>query len=276
MPELPEVETTRRGIEASVKGRQLEDWVVRNASLRWPVELPPQLRHQTIERLSRRGKYLLLVTATGAVIIHLGMSGSLRVVEASVAPRKHDHVDFIFDSGAILRLHDPRRFGSVHFCEAPVADHFLLRNLGVEPLSSDFDGRHLKRLAKGRRAPIKNFIMDARVVVGVGNIYANEALFLAGIRPTQRAGNLSLPACEVLAGAIKQVLASAIQMGGTTLRDYVGSNGETGYFKQSLNVYGREGEACNLCDTALVSLRLGQRATVYCPKCQHSRGFKRG
>ena len=157
-----------------------------------------------------------------------------------------------------------------------MADHFLLRNLGVEPLSSDFDGRHLKQAAKGRRAPIKNFIMDARVVVGVGNIYANEALFLAGIRPTQRAGNLSLPACEVLAGAIKQVLASAIQMGGTTLRDYVGSNGETGYFKQSLNVYGREGEACNLCDTALVSLRLGQRATVYCPKCQHSRGFKRG
>jgi len=207
--------------------------------------------------------------------VHLGMSGSLRVVDASIAPRKHDHLDLVFDNGAILRLHDPRRFGSVHYCDAPVHEHFLLRNLGVEPLSADFDGRHLKRSVQGRRAPIKNVIMDARVVVGVGNIYANEALFLAGIRPTQAAGRLTLPACEMLASAIKDVLASAIQMGGTTLRDYVGGNGETGYFKQSLNVYGREGQSCHLCDTALVSLRLGQRATVYCPKCQHSRGFKR-
>ena len=285
MPELPEVETTLRGIEAAIDGRCLIDWEIRNAALRWPVELPDALRQQRITGLRRRAKYLLLETAplatppldipTGALIVHLGMSGSLRVVDDSVAPRKHDHVDLRFDSGSILRLHDPRRFGSLHYCPAPVESHFLLRNLGVEPLSSAFDGAHLKRLAKGRRAPIKNFIMDARIVVGVGNIYANEALFLAGIRPTQAAGKLSLPACEALAGAIRDVLASAIQMGGTTLRDYVGGNGETGYFKQSLNVYGREGETCNLCDTALVSLRLGQRATVYCPKCQHSRGFKR-
>jgi len=284
LPELPEVETTRRGIRDHIIGRRLDGWVIRNAALRWPVELPTSLRKQTIVAVDRRAKYLLLRTAsstlpsaqpTGALIIHLGMSGSLRVVDSSVAVKKHDHLDLQFDDGGILRLHDPRRFGSVHYHGEPVETHFLLAKLGPEPLGPDFDGEHLKRLAKGKRVAVKNFLMDGRVVVGVGNIYANEALFLAGIRPTVAAQKVSLPAYGALASAVRQVLNSAIQMGGTTLRDYVGGQGDPGYFAQSLNVYGREGEECNLCDTKLKSLRLGQRATVYCPKCQPSRGFRR-
>ncbi len=284
MPELPEVETTRRGIRDHVVGRRLDGWEIRNAALRWPVELPSSLRKQTIVAVDRRAKYLLLRTAsstlvseepTGALIIHLGMSGSLRVVDDSVAVKKHDHLDLQFDDGGILRLHDPRRFGSVHYHAEPVETHFLLAKLGPEPLEPDFNGEHLKRLAKGRRVAVKNFLMDGHVVVGVGNIYANEALFLAGIRPTVPAQKVSLPAYEALADAVRQVLNSAIQMGGTTLRDYVGGQGDPGYFAQSLNVYGREGEECNLCDTTLKFLRLGQRATVYCPKCQSSRGFRR-
>ena len=275
MPELPEVETTRRGIEDHVVGRRLVDWEIRNAALRWPVLLPEGLRNQTISRIDRRAKYLLLRTETGALIIHLGMSGSLRVVDATVDVRKHDHLDLCFDDGGILRLHDPRRFGSVHYQTNPVEAHFLLARLGVEPLGPDFSGAHLKRLAKGRRVAVKNFLMDGHVVVGVGNIYANEALFLSGIRPTVQAQKVTLAAYEVLAECVRNVLNSAIQMGGTTLRDYVGSSGDPGYFKQSLNVYGREGELCNLCDSKLESLRLGQRATVYCPKCQQPRGFRK-
>jgi formamidopyrimidine-DNA glycosylase len=281
MPELPEVETTRRGIEAAVVGRTIDDWVVRNAALRWPVDLPASLQGQRIVTLGRRGKYLLLHTAgegsrriKGGLIIHLGMSGSLRVVDANTEVRKHDHLDLILSAGVILRLHDPRRFGSLHYCSAPLAAHFLLKHLGVEPLEKHFSGAYLKAQAKGRRVAVKNFLMNAQVVVGVGNIYANEALFVAGIRPTTAAQNVTLAAYEALAVAVREVLQSAIQMGGTTLRDYVGGNGEVGYFKQVLNVYGREGEMCNLCDTKLKSLRLGQRATVYCPKCQRSRGFR--
>lgn len=275
MPELPEVETTRRGIQDHVVGRRLVDWTIRNAALRWPVELPEALRDQTISRIDRRAKYLLLHTDTGALIMHLGMSGSLRVVDSTVAVRKHDHLDLRFDDGGILRLHDPRRFGSVHFQADPVEAHFLLAKLGVEPLGPDFNGAHLKRLAKGKKVAVKNFLMNGQVVVGVGNIYANEALFLAGIRPTVQAQKVTLAAYEVLATCVRNVLNSAIQMGGTTLRDYVGGSGDPGYFKQSLNVYGREGELCNICDSSLVSLRLGQRATVYCPKCQQPRGFRK-
>jgi len=285
VPELPEVETTRRGIQDHVVGRRLDGWNIRNAALRWPVELPASLRTQTIVAVDRRAKYLLLRTSplagagtasgTGALIIHLGMSGSLRVVDSSVVVKKHDHLDLQFDDGGILRLHDPRRFGSVHYQAEPVESHFLLAKLGPEPLGPDFNGEHLKRLAKGKRVAVKNFLMDGHVVVGVGNIYANEALFLAGIRPTVQAQNVSLPAYQALVDAVRQVLNSAIQMGGTTLRDYVGGQGDPGYFAQSLNVYGREGEECNICDSNLKFLRLGQRATVYCPKCQPSRGFRR-
>ena len=281
MPELPEVETTRRGIQDHVVGRTLVDWTLRNASLRWPVELPPELKQQTIVAVDRRAKYLLLRTANtpgesprGALIMHLGMSGSLRVVDDSVPIKKHDHLDLRFNDGNILRFHDPRRFGSVHYQLEPVEQHFLLARLGPEPLGSGFDGNHLKRRAKGKRVAVKNFLMDGRVVVGVGNIYANEALFLAGIRPTVQAQKVTLAAYQSLASAVRQVLNGAIQMGGTTLRDYVGGQGDPGYFAQSLNVYGREGQECNLCDTPLKSLRLGQRATVYCPKCQQSRGFR--
>ncbi|MEM7219966.1 MAG: bifunctional DNA-formamidopyrimidine glycosylase/DNA-(apurinic or apyrimidinic site) lyase [Pseudomonadota bacterium] len=275
MPELPEVETTRRGIEDAVVGREISDWVVRDARLRWPVELPEHLRGRRMERIDRRGKYLLLRCEGAGLIVHLGMSGSLRVVPADTPPRKHDHIDLVLDDDSALRLHDPRRFGSVHYLDEPLERHFLLANLGVEPLGEAFDGAHLKALARGKRVAVKNFIMNSAVVVGVGNIYANEALFLAGIRPTVPAGSLSLPAYTALAASIRQVLLAAIQMGGTTLRDYVGSAGDRGYFKQSLNVYGREGEQCTLCDSALTDLRLGQRATVYCPKCQPPRGFNR-
>ena len=289
MPELPEVETTKRGIQDHVIGRKLTGWEIRNAALRWPVELPNKLANQSIVAVDRRAKYLLLRTSaeslpgavgapqpqpTGALIIHLGMSGSLRVVDASVEVKKHDHLDLQFDDGGILRLHDPRRFGSVHYQAEPVEQHFLLAKLGPEPLGPDFDGAHLKRLASGKRVAVKNFLMNGHVVVGVGNIYANEALFLAGIRPTVQAQKVTLPAYIALADAVRQVLNSAIQMGGTTLRDYVGGQGDPGYFAQSLNVYGRDGEQCNLCDTKLKFLRLGQRATVYCPKCQPSRGFR--
>ena len=263
-------------------GRRLVDWEIRNASLRWPVEIPGELRNHYVSGIERRAKYLLMWLASepgtepaGALILHLGMSGSLRVVDSTIPVRKHDHVDLLLDDGGILRLHDPRRFGSLHYQAVPVFDHFLLKNLGVEPLGSEFSGAHLKRLARGKRVAVKNFIMDGRVVVGVGNIYANEALFLAGIRPTVQAQRVTLAAYSVLAAAVVNVLNSAIQMGGTTLRDYVGGAGDPGYFKQSLNVYGREGEECNLCDTPLRSLRLGQRATVYCPKCQQPRGFRK-
>ncbi len=281
MPELPEVETTKRGIEDHIAGRRLVGWNIRNPALRWPVELPSSLQNQIVERVDRRAKYLLLrlrcddSSHRGALIVHLGMSGSLRVVDDSVPLRKHDHLDLQFDDGGILRLHDPRRFGSVHYQAEPVEAHFLLSKLGPEPLGPDFTGAHLKRQAKGKRVAVKNFLMDGHVVVGVGNIYANEALFLAGIRPTVQAQKVSLPAYEALAAAVRNVLNSAIQMGGTTLRDYVGGQGDPGYFAQSLNVYGREGEQCNLCDSGLRSLRLGQRATVYCPKCQQSRGFRK-
>ena len=275
MPELPEVETTRRGIEQAVVGRTLGDFLIRNAALRWPVILPAALRGQRLQRLERRAKYLLFHFDDGGLILHLGMSGSLRVVTSDTPVRKHDHIDLVFGNRCVLRLHDPRRFGSLHYQPAPLTEHFLLRNLGVEPLGAGFTADYLKSQAKGRRVAVKNFLMDGRVVVGVGNIYANEALFLSGIRPTLPAGRISQPAYAALVDAVQQVLNSAIQMGGTTLRDYVGGSGEAGWFKQSLNVYGRAGESCNLCDAPLKDIRLGQRATVYCPKCQPSRGFRR-
>lgn len=275
MPELPEVETTRRGIAPHLAGRRITGWHLRNGALRWPVLLPETLRGQRVLEVGRRGKYLLLAMERGSLIVHLGMSGSLRVVNAATAPSKHDHVDLLLDSGMALRLHDPRRFGSIHWHEGD-EPHWLLASLGVEPLTGDFDGRYLKRAARGRRVAIKPLLMDGRVVVGVGNIYANEALFLARIRPTLRAARVTVASCERLAAAVKQVLAGAIGMGGTTLRDYVGQDGSPGYFRQSLNVYGREGLPCRVCGTPLEGLRLGQRATVFCPNCQRGQGFAAG
>jgi formamidopyrimidine-DNA glycosylase len=272
VPELPEVETTRRGIEPHLVGRRILHWHLRNAALRWPVELPAHLRGQTVQAVERRGKYLLVRVAGGSLILHLGMSGSLRVLPADAEIRKHDHVDFVLDSGQALRLNDPRRFGSIHWQDLG-SEHWLLARLGVEPLSDAFDGAYLKRAARGRRVAVKHLLMDARVVVGVGNIYANEALFLSGIRPSTAAGRVTRASYDALAAAVKEVLGRSIEQGGTTLRDFVNADGNPGYFRQSLYVYGRESQPCRVCATPLRGLRLGQRATVFCPNCQRGQGF---
>tara|TARA_R110002110_G_scaffold205066_7_gene416986 strand:- start:108160 stop:108972 length:813 start_codon:yes stop_codon:yes gene_type:complete len=269
MPELPEVETTRRGVEPHSRGLRVTELRVREARLRWPVpsELPSLLQGATLEAVERRAKYLLFRTQRGTLLVHLGMSGSLRVVDANEQPGRHDHIDIVMESGSCLRFNDPRRFGCFLWI-APDEEHPLLGHLGPEPLSEAFDGAYLYHRARGRRGPIKNFIMDGKVVVGVGNIYANEALFLSGIRPQRAAGRISLRRYEVLAANIKQVLTSAITQGGTTLRDFVGGDGKPGYFAQQLFVYGRAGQPCKRCDELLRELRLGQRSSVYCVTCQ--------
>lgn len=275
MPELPEVETTRRGIAPLVEGQQIRQLIVRNPNLRWRLELPASLLGQTIVRISRRAKYLLFELTSGYLIIHLGMSGNLRVLPAGSAFLKHDHVAWQLSGGGELRLNDPRRFGSVHWHVGEPEEHWLLSQLGVEPLSNEFNGPYLKACARRRRAVVKNFIMDAHIVVGVGNIYANEALFLAGIRPSVRANRIPLIGYERLSSAIRQVLSQAIEMGGTTLRNFVKQDGNPGYFKQSLNVYGRQDQPCRRCEAPLTGTRIGQRATVYCRNCQRAQGFGR-
>lgn len=269
MPELPEVETTRQGIRPHLEGQRIVRLEVRDPRLRWPVpdSLPQQLGGKTIEAVNRRGKYLLLQTSTGSAIVHLGMSGSLRLAEPASPPRKHDHVQVDLESGLCLRFNDPRRFGA-WLWSADWTTHALLKDLGPEPLGPDFDGAHLFRLSRGRKAAIKNFIMDHHNVVGVGNIYAAEALFLAGVHPERAAGRVSLARYQVLADAIRTILADAIAMGGTTLRDFINTDGNPGYFKQSLRVYGRGSQQCLICSATLKSVRLGQRATVYCGRCQ--------
>ncbi len=242
--------------------------IVRNPALRWPVAIPNDVQGQRIGRIGRRAKYLLLPLESGALIVHLGMSGHLSVVTSDTAPAKHDHVDLALDDGRTVRLTDPRRFGSVHWQPHPVEDHWLLAGLGPEPLSVEFNGFYLAGRAKGRRLAIKTLLMDSRVVVGVGNIYANEALFLAGIRPRIAAGRLSLPRFGALVDAVKATLASAIQSGGTTLRDFAATDGRPGYFVHELAVYGRGGEPCARCETTLKDVRLAGRGTVYCPRCQ--------
>ena len=220
-----------------------------------------------ISAVERRAKYLLFRTEAGSLLVHLGMSGSLRIVLSELPPGRHDHIDVLLEGGACLRYHDPRRFGCFLWL-ALGETHSLLSGLGPEPLSEEFDGQLLYHLSRGRRGPIKNFIMDGKVVVGVGNIYANEALFLAGIRPDRAAGRISLARCHRLAEIIKQVLTSSIEQGGTTLRDFVGGDGRPGYFAQQLLVYGRAGQPCRCCGSPLREVRLGQRSSVYCVTCQ--------
>jgi len=277
MPELPEVETTRRGIEPWVHGKTIVGWSIRNPHLRWPVEIPAVLKGERVEAIGRRGKYLLLTCQSGTLIVHLGMSGSLRVLDIGTPPLTHDHVDIALSNDKILRLNDPRRFGCIRFhCGEGVYQHPLLSSLGPEPLENEFSGPHLHRLSRKRRVAVKNFIMDGKVVVGVGNIYAAEALFLTGLRPGIGAGRVSLATYEDLASNIRRVLSDAVRQGGTTLRDFVGSDGQPGYFRQQLNVYGRQGEPCRRCHTTLKLQTLGQRSSVYCPQCQSSRGRRRG
>lgn len=268
MPELPEVETTKRGIEPWLKDQIISKIIVRQPKLRWPVsDEIHSLEGEKVVSLSRRAKYILVETAKGTAIWHLGMSGSLRLVEASEDPGGHDHIDWQLSNGKVLRYHDPRRFGALLWV-APGADSEHLTHLGPEPLSDAFDAAYLFQRSRGKSQAIKTFIMDGKVVVGVGNIYANESLFKAGIRPQTAAGKISKQRYERLVAEIKAVLAAAIEQGGTTLRDFVGGDGKPGYFAQQLFVYGRGGQPCKFCNTTLKEIRQGQRATVYCPSCQ--------
>jgi formamidopyrimidine-DNA glycosylase len=270
LPELPEVETTLRGISPIMSGSTVRDVIVRQNKLRWPVpsSLAKQLPGHPINSIKRRAKYLLLNSKPGTIIIHLGMSGSLRFVDKGMPAGKHDHVDIVMDNGISLRYTDPRRFGCILFEQEDINNHPLLASLGPEPLSVEFNDEYLYALSRGRSVPIKTFIMDGKVVVGVGNIYANEALFMAGINPKSKAGKISLPRYTRLVKAIKKVLADAIKRGGTTLRDFTNSEGKPGYFSQELQVYGRQGEPCVNCSKALKEIRQAQRSTVYCANCQ--------
>lgn len=269
MPELPEVETTRLGLEPRLKGRTLRRIVVRNPRLRWPVpdDLDARLAGSTLGGIARRGKYLLFDFGLATQIVHLGMSGSLRFTEPDEPAALHDHIDWLFDDGSTLRLRDPRRFGAVLWT-ADAAAHPLLARLGPEPLTPAFDATYLHLQCQRRGAAIKQLIMDAQVVVGVGNIYASESLFHAGIRPATAARRLSRPACARLAAAIKQVLAAAITAGGSSLRDYVHSSGELGYFQLQTRVYDRAGLPCKACGSPIRRIVQGQRASFYCPVCQ--------
>ncbi len=269
MPELPEVETSRRGIEPHIIDTRVASVIVRNRALRWPVSrtVDRELVGQSIISVTRRAKYLLINTGSGSAILHLGMSGSVFIVDRDTPAGVHDHVDINFDSGKTLRFRDPRRFGSLHWSKTPL-QHKLLKSLGPEPLGDEFDARYLWERSRGRRVSIKQFIMNAQVVVGVGNIYASEALYLAGINPRRAAGRIALRRYELLAASIKDVLANAIKAGGTTLRDFYGGDGEAGYFQQQLDAYGREDEPCRRCDTPITAIVQGQRSTYYCKQCQ--------
>ncbi len=269
MPELPEVETSRRGIEPHIIDTRIARVIIRNRNLRWPVskKVARNLTGETVTSVTRRAKYLLINTDSGSAILHLGMSGSVFIVARGTPAGVHDHVDIEFDSGKTMRFRDPRRFGSLHWSKTPL-QHKLLKSLGPEPLGDDFDARYLRQKSRGRRVSVKQFIMNAQVVVGVGNIYASEALFLACINPRRAAGRISLQRYERLVVAIKEVLTSAIRAGGTTLRDFYGGDGEPGYFQQQLVAYGREGEPCRRCDAPITAIVQGQRSTYYCKQCQ--------
>ncbi|SJM92143.1 formamidopyrimidine/5-formyluracil/ 5-hydroxymethyluracil DNA glycosylase [Crenothrix polyspora] len=270
MPELPEVETVCRGVAPHITGRIIQHALVRQPRLRWPVSenLNNIVSGLAIQSVSRRAKYLLFTTDKGTLLIHLGMSGSLRIVTSQQDVKTHDHIDFVFADNIIMRYNDPRRFGAVLWTAEPINEHKLLKDLGPEPLLADFTGEYLHVRAKNRKVPVKSFIMDSHVVVGVGNIYANEALFMAGIHPLRHAGQITLAEYEKLADCICTALANAIQQGGTTLRDFVNEAGKPGYFQQQLRVYGRTGLPCMQCQNTLQEVRLSNRSTVFCNDCQ--------
>jgi formamidopyrimidine-DNA glycosylase len=270
VPELPEVETTRRGVEPHVVGRRIQELEVHEPRLRWRVatDLAQQLSGQKILRAGRRAKYLLFELERGTLLLHLGMSGSLRVLPQSAPRVRHDHLDFALDSGVTLRFNDPRRFGSLHYTTSDPAEHPLLAALAPEPFDASFDAAYLFRITRGRRVAIKQLVMNARLVVGVGNIYANEALFRARIRPRRRSKSLTRSECARLVRAIRAVLATAVRAGGTTLRDYVGADGRPGCFRQRLYVYERAGQPCRVCRKPIRQIAQGQRSTYFCPSCQ--------
>ncbi len=270
MPELPEVETTLWGIYPHIQAQRIKDVIIRHPRLRWPIphQIGSKLIGNKIEQIQRRAKYLLLTVGKGTLIIHLGMSGRLRILTKSIPPQKHDHIDIVFSNHKILRFTDPRRFGAFLWTEQAIHLHSLLKNLGPEPLEKSFTSRYLLQQAQDRKIPIKSFIMDNKIVVGVGNIYAAEALFLAKINPLKPVKNITLIEFTRLVTAIKKILRLAIKQGGTTVKDFVNSEGKPGYFSQYLKVYGRAGMPCVSCQTILQSVRIGQRSTVYCGRCQ--------
>lgn len=270
MPELPEVETTRRGVDPHVVGRRIVALDVHEPRLRWrvPDSVAAQVAGQHVRRTGRRAKYLLLDLDSGTLILHLGMSGSLRVLPEQTPRLLHDHFDLRLDSGVTLRFNDPRRFGSLHYTTGNVGEHPLLKRLAPEPLGDEFTADYLWRVTRKRKVPIKQLLMNSSLVVGVGNIYASEALFRARIRPMRQARSLKLAEAKKLARAVRAVLTMAIKVGGTTLRDYVGADGNPGYFRQKLYVYERAGKPCRVCGTPIRQITQGQRSTYYCPSCQ--------
>jgi formamidopyrimidine-DNA glycosylase len=270
MPELPEVETTRRGLLPRVVGRRVNDVVVRNGSLRWPVSrgLARAVRGERVADIRRRGKYLLFEFPRGQMLVHLGMSGRLSLVAAATPPRVHDHVDVQLEGEETLRLTDPRRFGAVLWLPGDAGTHPLLKDLGPEPLEPGFTGATLAAAAKGRRVAVKQFLMNSQVVTGVGNIYASEALFHARIHPMRSVARISRESWDRLAAAIRSTFEKALSAGGSTLRDYVAADGTAGAFQSLARVYGRGGEPCRACRTPIRTLRQGQRSTFYCPRCQ--------
>lgn len=270
MPELPEVETIKKGIAPHVTGKTIEGVVVRERRLRWPI--PSSLEHNMtnhiVKDVRRRAKYLLFYMDNGCMILHLGMSGSLCILSQDAPLIKHEHVDFILPKNTVLRFRDPRRFGAILWTNTDPIEHKLLHDLGPEPLCSKFNADYLLKISRKRRTPIKNFIMNSQVVAGVGNIYANEALFLAGINPQKNSGDISINNSLKIVKSIKKVLKSAIAKGGTTLRDFINSKGQPGYFKNELQVYSREKKPCLKCGCLIKKIQLGQRASYYCPNCQ--------
>lgn len=270
MPELPEVETTCRGIYPHIIHQKIQSVIIRQSKLRWPIpdNLPSLLANADLCDISRRAKYLLLEFNCGFVLIHLGMSGNLRIVDSHQAADKHDHVDLIFQNNLTLRLTDPRKFGALLWLGKSPSKHFLLSKLGPEPFSEQFNGSYLYKLSRNRKLSVKQFIMDQKIVAGVGNIYANEALFLSGIRPSRKAGNISTSRYQNLTESIKSILKMAIEQGGTTLKDFVGSDGKPGYFSQQLQVYGKAELPCPVCKTTLKEDRINNRSTVFCQNCQ--------
>lgn len=267
MPELPEVETTRRGIAPLIEGKAVSGVIVRQPRLRWDIPSLDHLPGESVRTVSRRAKYLLIGFDSGTLIIHLGMSGSLRFLPSNSPPDRHDHFELQFGRHA-LRLRDPRRFGAVLWSAEPPTEHKLIRSLGPEPLSQDFHADYLYRQARRRRLPIKQLLMNNGVVVGVGNIYATESLFQAGIHPARACNRISRARLESLVENIKEILARAIQQGGTTLRDFQHEDGKPGYFQQQLHVYGRVGEPCSTCGTTIKAKQIGQRTSAWCPQCQ--------
>jgi formamidopyrimidine-DNA glycosylase len=269
MPELPEVETTLRGIKPHLLNQRVAKVVVRDRRLRWPVPASvSKAEGQQLLSLARRGKYLLFNLQQGGLLLHLGMSGALRILESAKEPEKHDHIDVVFDNGVCLRFNDPRRFGAFLWVEGQMLSHELLRNLGPEPLSDQFTTDYLYQRSRGRKVAIKNFIMNGHVVVGVGNIYASEALFMAGIHPQRAAGRISRRRYDSLVVSIQDVLRRAIKQGGTTLRDFSGSDGKPGYFAQELLVYDRANYECFQCSATIRQKVIGQRSSYYCCVCQ--------